>query len=119
MVNRYQKHDVAHTFAFSERDFFCRSLFTCLFSLLRVKTFDADDVNNKVEQVCKFYVGNSTISRLNKHAKTCFNMLQTYHSVAECKPDKIISACGFRCLKFLVCYILIFDLCVLAFKKYV
>ena len=54
MVNRYQKHDVAHTFAFSERDFFCRSLFTCLFSLLRVKTFDADDVNNKVEQVCKF-----------------------------------------------------------------
>ena len=44
-------------------------------------------------------------------------MLETYPLVPECKPDKAMSVCCSRCLKFLVCYYLIFDLHVLAFEK--
>ena len=87
------------------------------FFTTKVKKFDADDVNNKLREVCKFYLDDLTISRLNGHAKTCFEMLQTYYRPPTCKPDKAMFVCCFRCLKFFVCYILIFDLYVLAFKK--
>ena len=119
MVNRYQKHDVGHTFTFCDQDFFVQICYTCLFSLLKVKKLDAGDVNNKLSEVFKFYLGDWIISRLKGHAKTCFEMLQTYlrFRATKCEPDKVMSVCYFRCLKFLVCYILSFDLYVLAFKK--
>ena len=44
-------------------------------------------------------------------------MLETYLFAPECEPDKAMAVCCFRCLKFLVCYILIFDFHLLAFKK--
>ena len=115
--NGDQKHNVGHTFTFFNQDSFVQICYTCLFSLLKVKKLDADDVNNKLREVCKFYLDDSTISRLNGHAKTCFEMLQTYCRPAKCKPDKAMFVCCFRCLKFFVYYILIFDLYVLAFKK--
>ena len=89
------------------------------FFTTKVKKLDADDVNNKLREVFKFYLGDSIISRLRGHAKTCFEMLQTYlkFRATKCEPDKVMCVCCFRCLKFLVCYILIFDLYVLAFKK--
>ena len=76
------------------------------FSLLKVKKLDADDINNKLRRACEFYLGDSTISRLKGYAKTCFYLLQTYHSVVKCEPDKIMSACCFRCLKTSIHYIL-------------
>ena len=62
-----------------------------------------------MKKIFLFYLSDSTIPRYHGHAKTCFEMFQTYHNVIECKPDKIMSACCFRCLKIIVCYIL-FDL---------
>ena len=117
MVNRYQKHDGGHTFPFCDQDFCIQIWYTCLSPLLKKKKLDADDVNKKLREVCEFCLGDSNISRLNGHAKTCFEMLQTYLRAAEFEPDKAMFVCCFRCLKFLVCYLLTFDLYVLAFQR--
>lgn len=84
---------------------------------VKVKNLDPDNVNKKLIGVLKFYLGDSTISRLNEHAKTCFEIIQTYFGAAERKPDKTMTVCCFRCLKFFVCYILIFGFYVLVLKK--
>ena len=44
-------------------------------------------------------------------------MLETCFSTAECEPDKAMSVCCCGFPKFLLCFILIFDVYVLAFKK--
>ena len=84
---------------------------------VKVKNLDPDNVNKKLIGVLKCYLGDSTISRFNEHAKTCFEIIQTYFGAAERKPDKTMTTCCFRCLKFLVGYILIFGFYVLALKK--
>ena len=116
MVNRYQKHHVGHTFTFCEHAFLYKFVIRIFFHYSKLKnSMEMTLITNGDKYA--IFLGDSTISRLNGHAKTWFDMVQTYHSVVECEPDKIISGCCFRCPKFLVCYILIFDLYVLAFKK--
>ena len=66
MADRYKKRQCRKNFF----TFTFETCYTCLFSLLKVKELDADDVNNKLRQVCKFYLSDSTISRLKGYAKT-------------------------------------------------
>ena len=80
---------------------------TCLFSLLKIKKFNMDRINDILKKFCRIYLGDSTISSVKGHAKTCFEMLQAYHYCDS--ADKAISVCCISCLKFLVCHELIFD----------
>ena len=77
-----------------------------LFSQHKVKKLDADDINCKLGRVCESYIGDSTISGLKGYAKNCFETLQTYRNVDNCKPDKIMYVCCYRWLKILIHYIL-------------
>ena len=76
------------------------------FSLLKVKKFDVKQVNDRVKQICLFYLSELTISRYHGYARTCFEMLQSYLRAEECEPNKEMIVCCFRCLKIIVCYIL-------------
>ena len=77
-----------------------------LFPQHKVKKLNADDINCKLRQVCESYIGDSTISGVKGYAKSCFEMLETYHNVDDCEPGKIMSVCCYRWLKILIHYIL-------------
>ena len=54
MVNRYRKHNVGHTFRLCNQYVFVPICYTCLFSLLKVKKLDADNVDNNLRKVWEF-----------------------------------------------------------------
>ena len=54
----------------------------------------------------QYFLGDLTISRRKGSTKTCFETLQTYHSVGDSEPGKIIYVRCYKCLKILIYYIL-------------
>lgn len=108
LPNRPQKNVAV----FGKRFIFCDQIFCvetchiCLLLLLKVKKFNGDRINETLRECCWIYLGDSTISRVKGHTKTCFGMLQAYEC---CDSDKAVSVCCLSCLRFLVCHELIFD----------
>lgn len=92
-ADRHKKQKEGKTFNLT----FFKTCYLCSFSLLKVKTFDADEVHCKLRQKFVFYSGDSTISRPKGYAETCIETLKTYNG----EPDKISSVCCYRCLKIL------------------
>ena len=110
MAERNKKDDVRKNN--QSRFFGCKSAIHAFFSLLKVKKFNVEHVNDRLKRICLIYMSDSTISRFHGHANACFEMLQIYLRATECNPDKAMTVCCSECCKLLRCYILLDLYCV-------
>ena len=115
--NTYKEKDVRYTFTLCSFDCFIHVSYTCVFTMIKVRRFNEDLLNEKLRPNCHSYLSDQTISRVQNTARACFQNLKVYLAADGYDANYAMCVCCFECFKQFVCNFLYDDFCTLDFQR--
>ena len=107
--------DIRYTFTLCTIDCFIHICYTCVFTMIKVKRFNEDLLNETLRSNCKIWQTDSHISRVQGTARTCFQNLKFSFMVNDFNANYEMSVCCFDGLKQFICNFLYDDFYTLDF----
>ena len=111
----YKEKDIGYAFIKCTIDCFIYVCYTCVFTLIKIKRFNNDLLNETLRQACHTCLCDSHILRMQGTTKTCFQNLKVYLEKNECNANYATCVCCFECLKQFIYNFLYDDFCTLDF----